>query len=213
MKKQKIIAAGLALGLIASTIIPSIAETAGGTNEAKNEPAAQVVPFDMEKYKDINNDLGNLVINAGQEEVSALKSGKLAECTNEDYEEMYSSGMTHDEITEILRIAGEQGDKIKDVISEVKESEAGGKINKESLKKELEKRRGNAKNSLSSANSTGRSTGEILIAHVLEKQKELEREGKPKNDKIIIIEGNGQETLKSGPVPPSLPGSIASPGR
>jgi hypothetical protein len=116
---------------------------------------------------------------------------------------MYNSGMTHDEIVDVLETAGEQGEQMSNIISEVKKSNNGKGINKENLKKEL-KRRNDSKDS---KNKKVNESGKRLREHIAKKQKE----GKLNNTKITIIDDSSDSTLtgQDATQPPRLPSNIA----
>jgi hypothetical protein len=58
MKNQKIIALGLAVGLIVSALHINC-RTINKPEEVQSQYSENIVPFDMEKYKDFNEKLGN----------------------------------------------------------------------------------------------------------------------------------------------------------
>jgi hypothetical protein len=186
MKKQKIIALGLAVGLIVSTISPSIAGTLNNSKEIQNGNSEKVVPFDMKKYKDLNEKLGNISINNTTELVSTKSTKKRADISINDYEELYNSGMTHDEIVDVLESAGEQEEQVSSIISEVKKSYNGKGINKENLKKELDKR----KNSKDQKSKKINRNGDKLKEYIIKQQKK----GKVNNSKTVIIDKQSNNT-------------------
>jgi hypothetical protein len=94
--------------------------------------------MDLEKL-DLNKGL-NAKFEINQKPEITTRNKPIAEYTTADYEEMNKSGMTHDEIMEVLEITYQKGENIKDIISEVKMYSSDNRIDSKKMKEKLAKR-------------------------------------------------------------------------
>lgn len=137
MKNNKIIALGLALGLIFSTVTPAIADKAFSTSKEVGVEESNR-PIDLGRFKNINMD--DSTSKSGQEQQRIISGSKTASCTNEDYEEMIRGGMTVDEITDVLQEVEILGVDVKSMISQVKQQNSEKKgVGYKELKDKLKK--------------------------------------------------------------------------